>query len=127
MQSWLAVHLIISQEKDQEVSDIPAVATCVNGPDTYVPLHTVELDDDGEVIVEEHFPLVCKANLESILVLELPCLQVSEDSSSWEVVCKPMRYNAYQLHNDLKSHIFPAQGLCPCPHIPTLGAHMCIV
>ena len=51
----------------------------------------MELDDDGEVVVEKDLLLVCKAYLESILILELPCLQVSEDSGCREIVRQPVR------------------------------------
>ena len=63
-----------------------------------LPLDPVELDDHGEMVVDEGFLMVHEPNLEPIFILQVSRLQVSEDSSSWQVVCKPGREtesNAY--------------------------------
>lgn len=56
-----------------------------------LPLDPVELDDHGEMVVDESFLLVHEPNFEAIFILKVSCLQVSEDSGSWQVVCKPDR------------------------------------
>ena len=53
------------------------------------PLHWVVLDDKVKMVVQEHVLLKHKAQFETIFILELICLQISEDSGSWKVVSQP--------------------------------------
>lgn len=56
-----------------------------------LPLDPVELDDHGEMVVDENFLLVHEPNFETIFILQVSSLQVSEDSGSRQVVRKPAR------------------------------------
>ena len=56
-----------------------------------LPLDPVELDDHGEMVVDESFLLVHEANFETIFILQVSSLQVSEYSGSRQVVRKPAR------------------------------------
>ena len=52
-----------------------------------IPGYGVVLDDNGEVVIEIHFPLVNEPQLEAIFVLQCTCLEVAKHSGGREVVC----------------------------------------
>ena len=62
------------------------------------PNELMVFDDDGEVIVDHSSPIMHKAKLEPVLVLDLIGLQVAKHSGSREVVSQPVFTKAKQIH-----------------------------